>query len=171
MGPYARSKTIAERCAWDYAASVGSTDRLAVVNPSAIIGPLLGPRRSYSLQSVERVLDGAMPALPRLGFALVDVRDVADLQIRAMSAPAAAGQRLLGAGEFLWLADIAAILREELGAQASRVQTRRAPNALVRVIAAFDPSLRPVLSELGQRNDYSTEKARRLLGWTPRPAR
>ena len=171
MGPYARSKTIAERCAWDYAASVGSTDRLAVVNPSAIIGPLLGPRRSYSLQSVERVLDGAMPALPRLGFALVDVRDVADLQIRAMSAPAAAGQRLLGAGEFLWLADIAAILREELGAQASRVPTRRAPNALVRVIAAFDPSLRPVLSELGQRNDYSTEKARRLLGWTPRPAR
>ncbi|HTW04673.1 MAG TPA: aldehyde reductase [Streptosporangiaceae bacterium] len=171
MGPYARSKTIAERSAWDYAGSVDATDRLTVVNPSAIIGPLLGRRRSYSLQTVERVLDGGMPALPRLGFALVDVRDVADLHIRAMSAPAAAGQRLLGAGSFLWLADIAAILREELGAQASKVPTRRAPNALVRVIATFDPSVRPVLNELGRRNDFSTEKARTLLGWTPRPAR
>lgn len=171
MGPYARSKTIAERSAWDYAESVDATDRLTVVNPSAIIGPLLGRRRSYSLQTVERVLDGDMPALPRLGFALVDVRDVADLHIRAMTAPAAAGQRLLAAGPFLWLADIAAILREELGAQASKVPTRRAPNALVRIISTFDPSVRPVLNELGQRNDYSAEKARTLVGWAPRPVR
>jgi len=171
MGPYGRSKTIAERSAWDYADRVDATDRLTVVNPSAIIGPLLGRRRSFSLQTVERVLDGDLPALPRLGFALVDVRDVADLHIRAMTAPAAAGQRLLGAGPFLWLADIAAILREELGAQASKVPTRRAPNALVRVISTFDPSVRPVLNELGQRSDYSTDKARTLLGWTPRPVR
>jgi len=171
MGPYARSKTIAERSAWEYAASAGAADRLTVVNPSAIIGPLLGRRRSYSLDAVERVLDGALPALPRLGFALVDVRDVAELHIRAMTAPAAAGQRLLGAGPFLWLADVAAILREELGAQASKVPTRRAPNALVRLISIFDPSVRPVVSELGQRSDYSTEKARTLLGWTPRPVR
>ena len=171
MGPYARSKAIAERSAWDYAASANAADRLTVVNPSAIIGPLLGRRRSYSLDAVERVLDGAMPALPRLGFALVDVRDVADLHIRAMTAPSAAGQRLLGAGPFLWLADIAVILREELGAQASKVPTRRAPDALVRVISVFDPSVRPVLNELGQRSDYSTQKARTLLGWMPRPVR
>jgi dihydroflavonol-4-reductase len=171
MGPYARSKTIAERSAWDYVAGVDATDRLTVVNPSAIIGPLLGRRRSYSLQTVERTLDGGMPALPRLGFALVDVRDVADLHIKAMTAPAAAGQRLLGAGTFCWLADIAAILREELGAQASKVPTRRAPNALVRVLSVVDPSIRPVLAELGRRDEYSTEKAATLLGWTPRPVR
>jgi dihydroflavonol-4-reductase len=171
MGAYARSKTLAERSAWEYAASVDAADRLTVVNPSAIIGPLLGRRRSYSLQTVERVLDGDLPALPRLGFALVDVRDVADLHIRAMTAPAAAGQRLLGAGPFRWLADIAAILREELGAQASKVPTRRAPNALVRALSVVNPSVRPVLNELGQRNDYSSEKAMTLLGWTPRPVR
>jgi dihydroflavonol-4-reductase len=171
MGPYGRSKTLAERAAWDYAASVGAADRLTVVNPSSIIGPLLGRRRSYSLQTVERVLDGGLPALPRLGFALVDVRDVADLHIRAMNAPAAAGQRLLGAGPFRWLADIAAILREELGGQAANVPTRRAPNALVRVLSIVNPSVRPALAELGRRTDYSTEKARTLLGWNPRPVR
>jgi dihydroflavonol-4-reductase len=171
MGPYGRSKTIAERSAWNYAANIGATDRLTVVNPSTIIGPLLGPQRSYSLQTIERLLDGGLPALPWLGFALVDVRDVADLHILAMNAPAAAGQRLLGAGPFLWLADIAAILREELGAQASKVPTRRAPDALVRVLSIVNSSVRPALAELGQRSDYSTDKARTLLGWTPRPVR
>jgi dihydroflavonol-4-reductase len=154
-----------------YAKNTGTTDRLAVVAPGAIIGPLLGADRSYSLQTVERLLDGDMPALPRLGFALIDVRDEADLHIRAMTAPEAAGQRFLGTGEFLWLSDVAAILRGELGSQASKVPTRRAPNALVRLIALFDQGIRPVLPDLGQRFDYSTQKARTLLGWTPRPTR
>ena len=171
LGAYAISKTIAERATWDYASSAGATDRLVVVNPGAIIGPLLGADRSYSLQTVERLLDGDFPALPRLGFAFVDVRDVADLHIRAMTAPEAAGQRFLGAGEFLWLTDVAAILHAELGRDASKVPTRRAPNALVRLIALFDQGIRPVLPDLGQRSDYSTQKARTLLGWTPRPAR
>lgn len=171
LGAYATSKTIAERSAWDYAGSAGEMDRLTVVNPGTILGPLLGANRSYSLQAVERLLDGDLPALPRLGFAFVDVRDVTDLHIRAMTEPVAAGQRFLGTGGFLWLADIAAILRAELGPQASKVPTRQAPNALVRLIAVFDPSIRPVLSDLGQREDYSSEKARTLLGWTPRPTR
>jgi dihydroflavonol-4-reductase len=171
LGAYAMSKTIAERAAWDYARSAGKTDRLAVVNPGTILGPLLGTDRSYSLQAVERVLDGDLPALPRLGFAFVDVRDVAELHIRVMTAPAAAGQRFLGTGEFLWLADVAAILRAGLGREASKVPARQAPNVLVRLIAVFDRGIRPVLPDLGQHEDYSTEKARTLLGWTPRPAR
>jgi dihydroflavonol-4-reductase len=142
-----------------------------VVNPGAIIGPLLGPHRSYSLQSIQRLLEGAMPAIPRLGFAFSDVRDVADLHIRAMTAPQAAGQRFLGTGPFLWLAEVAAILRAELGAQAAKVPARQAPNILVRLIARLDPSVRSVIAELGQRSDYSTEKAQTLLGWKPRPAR
>jgi dihydroflavonol-4-reductase len=171
LSPYARSKTIAERSAWDYAASVGAGDRLAVVNPGAIIGPLLGSHQSFSLQTVKRLLDGAMPAMPRLGFALVDVRDVADLHLHAMTDSRAAGQRFLGTGTFLWLADIAAILRGELGQQASKVPSRRAPDALIRFFSFFDPGLRSVIGELGQRNDYSTEKARTLLGWAQRPVR
>ena len=171
LSAYARSKTIAEHATWNYARSSGTTDRLAVVAPGAIIGPLLGADRSYSLQTVARLLAGDFPALPRLGFALIDVRDVADLHIRAMTAPEAAGQRFLGTGEFLWLADVAAILRDGLGSQASKVPARRAPNALVRLIALFDQGIRPVLPDLGQRFDYSTQKARTLLGWTLRPAR
>ncbi len=171
LSPYAQSKVIAERAAWDQAEATGNTARLSVVNPGAIIGPLLGTHRSYSLQTVQRLLDGDMPAIPRLGFAFSDVRDVADLHIRAMTSPAAAGQRLLGTGSFLWLADLAAILRAELGPQAAKVPQRQAPNWLVRLMARRDPSAGSVIGELGQRSDYSTEKARTLLGWKPRPAR
>jgi dihydroflavonol-4-reductase len=171
LTPYAKSKTIAERSAWDYADSVGATDRLAVVNPGAIIGPLLGSHGSFSLQTVGRLLDGAMPAIPRIGFSLVDVRDLVDLHLRAMSEPAAAGQRFLGTGTFLWLADVAAILREELGEQASKVPTRQAPDVLLRLASLFDPSVRSVTGELGRRSDYSTDKARTVLGWTRRPVR
>jgi nucleoside-diphosphate-sugar epimerase len=171
LTPYAKSKTIAEQSAWDYAEGLGAKDLLAMVNPGAIIGPLLGSHRSFSLQTVERLLNGAMPAIPRLGFALVDVRDVVGLHLLAMRAPAAAGQRFLGTGTFLWLADVAAILRDELGQDASKVPHRQAPEALMRLISFFDPSVRSIINEIGQRSDYSAEKARTLLGWTQRPVR
>jgi dihydroflavonol-4-reductase len=96
---------------------------------------------------------------------------VADLHIRAMTDPRAAGQRFLGTGPFTWMADIAAVLREGLGPKAARVPTRIAPNALIRLIARFDGSLKPVAGELGQETQYSTEKAERLLGWAARPVR
>jgi dihydroflavonol-4-reductase len=171
LSPYARSKTLAERAAWEYAGRIGATDRLTVINPGAIIGPLLGDHRSYSIQTVERLLTGSAPAIPRLGYAFVDVRDAADLHIRAMSSPQAAGQRFLGTGPFTWMADIAAVLRQEFGPRAPKVPKRIAPNTLIRLIARFDQSLKPVIAELGQESQYSTEKARRLLGWSPRPTR
>ena len=91
-----------------------------------------------------------MPGVPRLGFSFVDVRDVADLQIRAMTAPEAAGERFLAAGPFLWLSEVAEILRDQLGAAAAKVPRRTVPNLLVRVMARFDPGLRSVVGELGQ---------------------
>ena len=169
LSPYARSKLLAERAAWDYAARVGQTHRLAVINPGAIIGPVIGGHRSYSLDTIERLLTGRAPAIPRLGFAFVDVRDVAELHCRAMIAPQAAGQRFLGTGPFLWMADIAALLRDRLGPDAAKVPKRIAPNALIRLIARFDANLRPVVGELGLRSEYSNRKARDQLGWTPRP--
>jgi dihydroflavonol-4-reductase len=166
--PYVRSKTIAERAAWDYVREVGADDRLATVNPGAIIGPVLSDDRSYSLQVIERLLNG-MPAMPRLGFVFVDVRDVADLQIKAMSDPAAGGERFLAVDRFLWMEDVGRILRERLGAAAAKVPTRRAPNLLIRAMALFDPSIRSVVDELGESATYTAQKAKTTLGWSPRP--
>ncbi len=168
LTPYVRSKTIAELAAWDLVRERGEEDRLAVVNPGAIIGPVLNDDLSYSLQSVKRLLDG-MPGIPRLGFSMVDVRDVADLEIRAMTDPEAGGQRFIAATQFLWTGEVGEILRERLGEAASKVPTRRLPNLLVRGVALFDPGLRSVVGALGKRTELSSEKARNTLGWAPRP--
>jgi nucleoside-diphosphate-sugar epimerase len=167
--PYVRSKTLAERAAWDHVRAAGAEDRLATVEPGAIIGPVLNGDHSFSLQAVQRLLDG-MPAIPRLGFTFVDVRDVADLHIRAMTDPAAAGERFLATDEFLWVADVAAILRERLGDRAAKVPTRIAPNLVVRAMSLFDGGLRSIVGDLGKTAYFSNAKARERLGWQPRPA-
>ncbi|HET6571003.1 MAG TPA: NAD-dependent epimerase/dehydratase family protein [Solirubrobacterales bacterium] len=168
MTPYARSKTIAELAAWELARERGATQKLTTVNPGAIIGPVLGAGRSYSLQAIERLL-GGMPGVPRIGFSFVDVRDVAELEVRAMTAPEAGGERLIAVDEFMWMAEIAAVLRERLGEDAAKVPTRTVPNILVRAMALFDPSVRSILGQLGKQTRISSEKARTRLGWSPRP--
>jgi nucleoside-diphosphate-sugar epimerase len=169
MTPYAQSKNIAERAAWELVRERGAEDRLVTIQPGAIVGPLLGADRSYSLEAIARLVEGRMPGLPRLGFAFIDVRDVAALHVAAMTAPEAAGQRLIAAGEFLWFSEVAQILRERLGADASKVPTRNLPNFMVRAMALVDPGVRSVANELGHEARYSSENARRRLGWTPRP--
>jgi nucleoside-diphosphate-sugar epimerase len=166
--PYVRSKTIAERAAWDLVSERGADSRLATVNPGAIIGPVLSDDRSFSLQLIERLLNG-MPAMPQLGFALVDVRDVADLHIRAMTDPAAGGERFLAVDRFMWMADVGRILRERLGPAAAKVPSRVAPNLLVRAMGIFDPSIRSIVNDLGESTAYTAEKAKATLGWQPRP--
>jgi nucleoside-diphosphate-sugar epimerase len=168
LTPYVRSKTIAEQAAWDLVRERGQEDRLSVVNPGAIIGPVLNDDLSYSLQAVQRLLGGT-PGVPRLGFTLVDVRDVADLEIRAMTAPEAGGERFIAATEFFWMGEIGEVLRKRLGEQASKVPTRTIPNFVVRAMALFDPGIRSVVGGLGQRTELSSEKARTALGWAPRP--
>jgi len=167
LSPYVRSKTIAERAAWQFMREAGEVERLTVVNPGAIIGPALSDDRSYSLQAVERLLSG-MPGVPRLGFSFVDVRDVADLEMIAMTAPGAAGERFIAVTRFLWMSEVAEILRERLGAAAAKVPTRTVPNLLVRGMAIFDPGLRSIVGDLGRKTTYSAEKAKTLLGWSPR---
>jgi dihydroflavonol-4-reductase len=168
LTPYSRSKTIAEQAAWSLVRERGQSDRLAVVNPVAILGPVLSDDLSYSLEIIGRLLKG-MPGVPRLGFSFVDVRDVADLEIRAMTAPQAAGERFLAAGPFLWMAQVAEILRERLGPAAAKVPTRTVPDLLVRAMAILDSGLRTVVGELGQEVSYSADKAKGRLGWSPRP--
>ncbi len=168
LSPYVRSKTIAERAAWELARERGASERLAVVNPGAILGPVLSEDFSYSLEAVERLLKG-MPGTPRIGFSFVDVRDVADLHIRAMLDPAAGGERFIAVAQFMWMAEVAKVLRENLGEAAAKVPSRGVPNLVVRAMGIFDPGIRSIVNQLGQRVDVSSEKARQELGWSPRP--
>jgi dihydroflavonol-4-reductase len=170
VGAYAQSKTIAERAAWDFIAEHGGATTLATVNPALVLGPVLTPENLGSVQVIQRLMNGSMPGLPRLGFSLVDVRDVADLHIRAMTAPEAAGQRFIAAGDFKWMSEIAQVLRAQLGAEAKKVPTRPLPDFVLHLIALFDPALRAVTPGLGLKHAFTSEKAKNLLGWTPRPA-
>jgi dihydroflavonol-4-reductase len=168
VAPYQRSKTLAERASWDFVAREGQGLELAAVNPTTVLGPALGPDYSHSIRLIKNLLDG-QPGCPRINTCVVDVRDVADLHLRAMTDPAARGERFIAAsGGSLWLAEIAQLLKERLGDDARKVSTRELPNVLVRLAALFNPAMRGIVPHLGVDMNASAEKARRLLGWSPR---
>lgn len=168
LTPYTRSKTIAERAAWDLVKERGEVEKLAVVNPGAILGPVLSDDRSYSLELIERLLKG-MPGAPRIGFSIVDVRDVADLHIRAMTTPEAGGERFIAVARFQWLSEVAAVLRDRLGPDAAKVPKRNVPDLVVRAMGIFDPGVRSIAGQLGRKVEMSSAKAEAQLGWSPRP--
>lgn len=162
--PYMKSKTLAERAAWDFIAAEGGGMELAVVNPVAIFGPVLGNDLSTSVELIRRMMAGKLPGTPDLWFGAIDVRDVASLQVQAMTDPAAAGQRLLAiAGEPVSLHQIALILHDHMGSKVPR----QLPNWLVRALALVNPLAREAVPRLGIRARASNAKAR-ALGWTPR---
>jgi nucleoside-diphosphate-sugar epimerase len=166
---YVRSKAIAERAAWDFVAAEGGGLELAVVNPTGIFGPVLGPRLSASAGMVKAMLAGAMASVPPLYFGVVDVRDVADLHVRAMTSPAAAGERFLASeGEAISFLGMARILAEHLGGRAARVPSRELTADEVREAARTDPSMREAAGRLGEIPVVNTGKARTVLGWEPR---
>ena len=169
VAPYMKSKTLAERAAWDFIAKEGGNLELSVINPVGVFGPVLGRDYSTSILLVQRLMDGALPGCPQLYFGIVDVRDVADIHLRAMTDPAAKGERFLAtASDFMSMADIAKLLKSRLGAAAKRVPTRVLPNWLVRIAALRDPAIRLILPELGQYKNATNEKAKRVLAWRPR---
>lgn len=166
ISAYAKSKTLAERRAWELVD--GKATELAVVNPSIILGPTIG-RHGTSIGLVQALLAGSYPALPRSSFGVVDARDVATLHLLALTRPEAAGQRFLATAEpTVWLVDIARILREGLGRRAAKVPRRVAPDWLIRVAALWDPAIRQILPGLGTKPALSSAKAREVLGWNPR---
>ncbi|KGF68290.1 hypothetical protein LL06_17310 [Hoeflea sp. BAL378] len=167
---YERSKIAAERAAWAWHAEHPDGVELVTICPGAILGPAIGRHRSASAQIVAKLIDGSLPGLPRISFPVVDVRDVADLHVRALTAEAAAGQRYIASGPVLWMADIAETIRQECPSSAQRVPRRRLPDWLVRLSALFDPVTRSRLFELGKYRPVSNAKALRDLGWAPRPA-
>jgi nucleoside-diphosphate-sugar epimerase len=169
VSAYVKSKTLAERAAWDFIASEGGALELSVVNPVAVFGPVLGPDYSTSIHLLRRLMDGDLPGVPRLSFGAVDVRDVADLHQRAMISPAAKGQRFLAvAGKFMSIEEIAQVLRANMGDAARRVPTKVLPNWLLRIAAMRDRAVQQIVPELGKMKSASNDKARRTLGWAPR---
>lgn len=167
--PYVRSKTIAERAARDWVAEQGGGIEFCTVNPSLVLGPLQSGDFSTSLEAIKKLLEGSMPGMPDLGFGIVDVRDVADMHVRCLTAPNMANERFICSGPFLMLDEVAAILRAGLGPQARKVPKLKLPNWLVRIAARFDPVIGQVIGELGKRRESPATHARDVLGWVPRP--
>lgn len=169
VSAYVKSKTLAEHAAWDFIAREGGGLELAVVNPVGVFGPVMGADYATSILLVQKLMDGALPGSPNLRFGVVDVRDVVDLHLRAMTDPAANGERFLAvAGDFMRVRDMASILRQRMGDAARRVPTRQLPDWMVRLAALADPTVRQIVPELGKYKNATSAKARRMLGWSPR---
>ncbi|WP_431266202.1 SDR family oxidoreductase [Roseateles chitinivorans] len=168
---YGRSKTLAERAAWDFIAAEGGGMALVTMLPVAVMGPIMGTAISGSNHLVQRLLEGAMPGLPNLFLPIVDVRDVASAHLLAMTAPEAGGKRfLLSNGQAIAMTEVAALLQADLGDLARRVPSRRIPDLVLRVMALFKAELRSVVHDLGRAKRTSNARAAALLGWHPRPA-
>lgn len=170
VDPYRHSKRLAERAAWEFMQGREGTTSLTTVLPGAVFGPILTPDSASSTEIIVRLLQGQVPANPRFGLQIVDVRDLVDLHIRAMTHPLAAGERFMAVGDFLWMSDISRTLREQLGERANKVPTRTMPDWIFRGASWFDPELRTMVPRLGKMHRHTAAKAERLLGWRARPA-
>jgi dihydroflavonol-4-reductase len=165
--PYMKSKTLAERAAWDFIEREGNGMELAVVNPVGIFGPALNNDLSTSIELVKQMIDGKLPGAPRLYLGAVDVRDVAGMQVKAMTDPAAKNQRFLAvASGALSMFEMSEILRTGLGDKGPKKPMRELPDWLVRIVAIFNPLAREAVPRLGIKGEASNAKARDVLGWT-----
>ena len=160
--PYSRSKTLAERAAWDFVRDEAPELQLTTINPSFVLGPPLDPHFGTSMAVIQRVLRGKDPAIPNFGFPCVDVRDIAEMHVRALSAPQSIGKRIIGSAEFIWFIDLARWLKAAYPKR--RIATRRAPDLLVKFLALFDKAIRSIVPILGEEQRVSNARARELLG-------
>ncbi len=169
LAAYRKSKVLAEMAAWDFVA--GRTGMsLTTILPGAIFGPVLTRDQQGSVGIIRGLLRGQPPALPRLAFNIVDVRDLAELHVRAMDAPEAAGERFIAMGDALWYRQVAATLKARLGERAAKVPTAAMPDLVARGLAAVSPQMKAMLPLLGRTQAFSTDKARKTLGFEPRPS-
>ncbi|MFQ5479084.1 MAG: SDR family oxidoreductase [Candidatus Binatia bacterium] len=170
--PYQKSKTLAERVAWEFAQDLAADERfeLSVINPGFVAGPVVDSAVNTSVELVRRLMTRAFPACPKIGFAIVDVRDIAAAHILAMTTPDAAGQRYICAGDHYWIVDIARILDAEFRPLGYRVPTGNLPYSLMWLFGRFDKSVRMILPYFGRKEMVSHAKATAQLGWQPRPA-
>jgi len=167
VGAYEKSKTIAEQAAWDFSKTKAAPE-LAVINPGAVLGPLLGPDYSASGDIVRLLMSKAMPACPRVGFAMVDVRDVAAAHIAAMTVPDAAGKRFLCCLDHIWMQDVAKILDAHYGEKGWDIPTKQLSSLVVRLGSLFNPTLKRIKPRLGRTLHVDNTQIREVLNWQPR---
>lgn len=166
---YQKSKTLAERAAWDFVEKEGGSLEMATVCPTMILGPILGPDFATSVILIQRLLSGDMPGCPNLEYGIVDVRDLADLHMKAMTDPKAKGERFLAcAPPPMTVLEMSQTLHKSLGSKAKRVPTRTIPNFVLRIIALWDAEAAYIAPDLGKHKPISNEKATSVLGWRPR---
>jgi dihydroflavonol-4-reductase len=169
LSAYVKSKTLAEKAAWDFMAREGGTLELTVINPVGIFGPVLGHNLSGSIKIIKQMLDGGMAKLPDLYFAAVDVRDVADLHIRAMTNPDAKGKRFIAAGgDSMSIKAVAELLISKMGEKGRRVSTKMLPNWLVKIVALFSKPAKQIVNDIGKRRRVSNKRAIETFEWHPR---
>ena len=173
IGAYSKSKTLAERAAWDFINGAENLNKmeLAAINPPLILGPVPNKDVRTSIELVRTLMLGQVPGVGRIKMGMVDVRDVASAIILAMNTPEAAGNRfLVAADKSMWLKDIADLLYEKYAARGYKINRIQFPSLLVRLIALFDKKVSRVTESLDWDYELSNEKAKRVLKWTPRSA-
>ena len=159
---YTKSKTLAEKAAWDFVATEAPDMQLTVINPGFVLGAPLDKRYGSSVGVVARILRRKDPMLPNVGFAAVDVQDVAELHVKVIDQPATFGQRIMAVDRFIWFTDIAKEIRSAYPDR--RIITRVAPDFVVRLLARFDPSIRTIVPMLGQEDKMDNSRAMATLG-------
>lgn len=167
-GAYPQSKTLAEREAWRLMDAAGRHDDLAVINPAGIFGPLLDEDPGTSSTLIRRLLDGKLPAVPKLAMSVVDVRDVAALQVDAMTNPAAGGQRCIASEGTYWMSDMGRMLKPAFPDR--RVPTGELPGLLLRIVALFDRDVRDNMHEMGTMKRVDGRRGSQRLGRNLIPA-
>lgn len=169
ISPYSKSKTLAERAAWDFVESTAPEMEITAINPCLVLGRPLDDLYGSSLRIVERLLRGRDPVVPNVGISVVDVTDVARMHVRAITAPGAAGKRILGAAEFMWIAEMAGTLKAAYPQR--RIPVRVGPDFMARLWGIFDRQIRSITPLLGRRYELDSARARSLLDIDFIPAR
>lgn len=159
---YSRSKLMAERAAWDYVRDEAKGLALTVINPALVLGPPLDGHYGTSVRIIERLMSGKDPMVPRIGWPVVDVRDVAEMHLRAAEDLSTSGKRYVAACGSLWMAEMARILKDAYPER--RIATRTAPNMLMRLMGMTDPAVRSIVPHLGHLGRVSSDRARQEMG-------
>lgn len=165
--PYIESKTVAERAGRDWVAENAPGMVFCSVNPVAVFGPIDNDDLSTSIEMVKQIIDGSIPLLPNMGISVCDVRDVAKAHVLAIEAPAdkIRGERFPTATKFMWISEMAEVVRRRAPEYAGKVATRKMPDWLVKLLAPIVPTLKQVKSELGNVRDVSGAHTEEVLGY------
>ncbi|MBT3314034.1 MAG: aldehyde reductase [Anaerolineae bacterium] len=168
IAAYSKSKTLAERAAWDFVKNLDNGMELATINPGLILGPLPDTNARTSGVLIQSLMLSTLPGLARMHFNAVDVRDVAAAHLAAMITPEAAGQRFICVSDSFWIKDVALLLKEKYADKSYKIKTNVFPNWMVRFVAIFSKEARATVDALDQELHVDNSRIKEVLNWHPR---